>query len=116
MAIQHRRGGYSDFDPTKMKPGEYAVMLSGDPQATDGEGVYMAFGAGRVKRMATLDELHSYYSDARQGAEDAEASRVAAQTILNRTTQERQAVRGAAGADDQHALVAQRAQAPTELE
>ena len=91
MAIQHRRGGYSDFDPTKMKPGEYAVMLSGDPQATDGEGVYMAFGAGRVKRMATLDELHSYDSDARQAAANAEASRVSAQTILSRTTQERQA-------------------------
>ena len=82
MAIQHRRGGYSDFDPTKMKPGEYAVMLSGDPQATDGEGVYMAVGAGRVKRIATLDELHSYDNDARQGAEDAEASRVAAENIL----------------------------------
>lgn len=91
MAIQHRRGDYTDFDPTKMKPGEYAVALQNDPLATDGEGVYMAFGAGRVKRMATLDELHSYDSDARQGAEDAEASRVAAQAILDRATQERQA-------------------------
>lgn len=95
MAIQHRRGDYADFDPTKMKPGEYAVMLEGDPLATDGEGVYMAFGAGRVKRMATLDELRSYDNDARQGAADAEAARAAAQNILETAIQERQATQQA---------------------
>lgn len=101
MAIQHRRGDYTDFDPTKMKPGEYAVALQNDPLATDGEGVYMAFGAGRVKRMATLDELHSYDTDAQASAEAAEASRVSAQTILDRATQERQAAERARTAAEQ---------------
>ena len=101
MAIQHRRGNYSNFDPTKMKPGEYAVMLEGDPLATDGEGVYMAFGAGRVKRMATLDELQSYDEDARQAAGDAETARAAAQTILETAVQEKQAAQQARQAAEQ---------------
>lgn len=84
MAIQHRRGDYTDFDPTKMKPGEYAVALQNDPLATDGEGVYMAFGAGRVKRMATLEELHSYDQSARASADDAETAKESSQEILNR--------------------------------
>lgn len=87
MAIQHRRGDYTDFDPTKMKPGEYAVALQNDPLATDGEGVYMAFGAGRVKRMATLDELHSYDQSARASADDALAAKNSAQEILNRVNE-----------------------------
>ena len=84
MAIQHRRGDYTDFDPTKLKPGEYAVALQNDPMATDGEGVYMAFGAGRVKRMATLEELHSYDQSARASADDAETAKESSQEILNR--------------------------------
>ena len=101
MAIQHRRGNYSDFDPTKTKPGEYAVMLEGDPHATDGEGVYMAFGAGRVKRMATLDELQSYDEDARQAAGAAETARADAQTILETAMQEKQAAQQARQAAEQ---------------
>lgn len=95
MSIQHRRGDYTDFDPTKMKPGEYAVALQNDPLATDGEGVYMAFGAGRVKRMATLDELHSYDQSARASADDALAAKNSAQEILNRATQEKTAAQQA---------------------
>ena len=57
MAIQHRRGKYDDFDPTKMIPGEIAVVQSDDPSATDGKTVYMAFAAGNVKRLATAEEV-----------------------------------------------------------
>ena len=70
--IQHRRGAYTNFDPQKMKPGEWAVVQSGDPDAVDGEAVYMAFRAGVVKRMATIDELQDYNSQS--------------QTILNNVT------------------------------
>ena len=59
MAIQHRRGSYSNFDPTKMAPGEFAVVQSGDPGASDGEAVYMAFAAGQVKRLAIHDDMQS---------------------------------------------------------
>lgn len=82
MAIQNRRGGYGDFDPTKLKPGEFAIVQNGDPAADDGGGVYMCFGSGRVKRLATTDEQKSYDDDAHRAADSAEASRAAAQNIL----------------------------------
>ena len=31
MAIQMRRGEYGKFDPEKLLPAEWAVVLSGDP-------------------------------------------------------------------------------------
>lgn len=57
MAIQYRRGQWSDFDPSKLKPGEPAVVLSGDSDSTDGQSVYFCFNAGNVKRMATYDDM-----------------------------------------------------------
>ena len=57
MAIQHRRGNYSNFDPSKLLPGEPAVVQSGDPSASDGKAVYVAFAAGDVKRLATHEDI-----------------------------------------------------------
>lgn len=57
MAIQNRRGDYNDFDPQKLVPGEWAVVLSGDPSSTRGKAVYMAFDAGDVERMATYEDM-----------------------------------------------------------
>lgn len=56
MAIQNRRGVYADFDPTKMVPGEFAVVQNGDPLSGDGKSVYIAFNAGNVKRILLDDE------------------------------------------------------------
>lgn len=63
MAIQHRRGIFSKFDPSRMLPGEWAVVLSGDTGTSDGMAAYMCFAAGTVKRMATYDDLHSQIED-----------------------------------------------------
>ena len=57
MAIQYRRGQFTDFDPSKLKPGEPAVVLSGDPDSADGQSVYFCFNAGNVKRMATYEDM-----------------------------------------------------------
>lgn len=57
MAIQLRRGNYSNFDPQKMKPAEVAVVQSGDPVSSDGKGIYVAIQAGVVKRLASIDEM-----------------------------------------------------------
>ena len=57
MAIQNRRGVYSNFDPSKMVPGEFAVVQSGDSNTLDGKAVYIAFKASDVKRLVTSDEL-----------------------------------------------------------
>lgn len=57
MAIQHRRGNYADFDPTKMVAGEPAVVLGGDPTSSDGKAAYIAFGPGSVKKLATAEDM-----------------------------------------------------------
>ena len=31
MAVQTRRGAYENFDPSKLLAGEWATVLSGDP-------------------------------------------------------------------------------------
>ena len=62
MAIQNRRGAYTDFDPSKMLPGEYAIVLSGDPSDEDGYAVYMCFASGVVKRLVLSEQLEAAIS------------------------------------------------------
>ena len=57
MAIQNRRGAYTDFDPSKMLPGEYAVVLSDDPNGNEGYAIYMCFSSGTVKRIVLEGDL-----------------------------------------------------------
>ena len=57
MAIQDRRGGYDHFAPQKMVPGEWAVVLRGDPNVRDGKATYVCFSAGVVKRLMTEEDL-----------------------------------------------------------
>lgn len=70
MAIQLRRGAYSDLDATKLVPGEVAIVLSGDPGISlpnvqegyivgDGTGVYVCTATGTVKRMVSEAELNA---------------------------------------------------------
>lgn len=83
MAIQNRRGIYTDFDPSKLKPGEFAVVQSGDTTSTDGKAIYICVSAGNVKRLASLDELKTYNQAAQDAADEAAASATAAaQTYL----------------------------------
>lgn len=57
MAVQVRRGPYSDFNANKLVPGEWAAVTSGDPNASDGCATYMCFAPGNVKRMATYEDM-----------------------------------------------------------
>ncbi len=57
MAIQHRRGIYSRFDPARLVAGEWAIVLSGDTSASDGMAAYICFAAGKVKRVATFEDM-----------------------------------------------------------
>jgi len=57
MAIQNRRGLYADFNPNRLVPGEWAVVLSGDPNSETGRSVYVCFAPGQVKRMVTYEDL-----------------------------------------------------------
>ncbi len=57
MAIQHRRGSYVDFVPSNLLPGEFAVVQSNDPDATDGKALYLCISSGVVKRLSTTDDI-----------------------------------------------------------
>lgn len=57
MAIQNRRGNYSDFDPSKMVEGEFAVVKSGDPNTDDGTSVYISTATGTAKRIALYQDI-----------------------------------------------------------
>lgn len=57
MAIQNRRGAFANFDPSKMLPGEFAVVQSGDTSTSDGKSVYIAFQSGQVKKLATYTDI-----------------------------------------------------------
>ena len=59
MAIQMRRGPYSQFDPTRLLPGEISVVTSGDPNTSDGRAAYICLAAGDVRRIVTADEMAS---------------------------------------------------------
>ena len=64
MAIQMRRGSYTDFDPTKMIPAEIAVITNGDPNTTDGKAVYVCFTAGDVRRFVIGDDVEAAIEEA----------------------------------------------------
>lgn len=59
MAIQNRRGAFAYYDPTKLLPGEFAVVQSGDPSTSSGKALYMAFSAGNVLRIISYEELQA---------------------------------------------------------
>lgn len=57
MALTVRKGSYGEFDPSKLKAGEWAVVMVDDPDTKDGKAIYMCFSAGNVKRMATYEDM-----------------------------------------------------------
>ena len=82
MAIQMRRGAYKNFDPLKMLPAEWAIVMSGDPVVSDGKSAWICFTAGVVKRMATYDDMVQIFGDMTEDAIKAIEERVDAQLIL----------------------------------
>lgn len=65
-----RRGRYENFDPTKLLPGEWAVVLSGDPNAASGMALYHCFAAGSVKRIATIEDAATIIANATEDIRD----------------------------------------------
>ena len=57
MAIQNRRGSYTNFDPSKMVAGEFAVVQANDPNTSDGKAVYLALTSGVVMRLVFASEV-----------------------------------------------------------
>ena len=65
-----RRGRYENFDPTKLLPGEWAVVLSGDPNTANGMALYHCFAAGSVKRIATIEDAATIIANATEDIRD----------------------------------------------
>lgn len=57
MAIQVRRGDYADFDASKLVAGEPAMVLTNDPDTSDGTAVYFGAGDGSARRVMYADEF-----------------------------------------------------------
>lgn len=88
MAIQMRRGQSVDFDPSKMKAGEWAVSTDSD---TKKQQIWMCFAPGVVKRMGTVEDFdvevqrlfRSYLENIEQSVSKAQKS---AQTATEKAT------------------------------
>ena len=57
VKIQHRRGDFTDFDPTQLLPGELAIIQADDPNTNDGTAIYLGISSGVIKRIPTSDEI-----------------------------------------------------------
>ena len=79
--VQHRRDIYANYAPSKLKPGEIAMITSGDPNSSSGKAVYACIAAGDVVRLATQDELESYDLAAAASATEAAQSKTDAAAI-----------------------------------
>ena len=80
MAILMRGGVYDDFDPNKLLPREFAVVLSNDASTRDGKAIYICFGPGKVKRISTFEDMRDDMENA--GAEVFEQYDAAFREIL----------------------------------
>jgi hypothetical protein len=88
MAIQMRRGAYAQFDPSKMKAGEWAVSTDSD---TKKQQIWMCFAPGIVKRMGTVEdfniEIQRLIQDYLDGiAESVSQAQKSAQTATEKAT------------------------------
>ena len=94
MAIQMRRGKFTNFLPSKLQPGEWAIVQDEDPSASDGRSVYVAFAAGVVKRMATYTDMVDNCRDAiEQSIGDIKAKLTAKVEATNATVEDAEAKR-----------------------
>lgn len=99
MAIQMRRGKFTNFLPSKLQPGEWAIVQGDDPSASDGLSVYVAFAAGVVKRMATYTDMVDNCRDAiEQSIGDIKAKLTAKVEATNATVEDAESKRVAAEA------------------
>ena len=87
MAIQVRRGQFSKFDASKLLPGEWACVLSGDTNVSDGKAIYVCFAAGTVKRMVTAEELSAFDASIALAITNAQAATSAANGATTRANQ-----------------------------
>lgn len=75
MAIQSRRGNISNFDKSKMLPGEWGIAL-------DSQEAFICFGAGITKKMATDEDYADMINESVTATENAKQATVNANTAV----------------------------------
>ena len=108
MAIQCRHGKYADFNPEKLVTGEWATVTNGDPNASDGKGVYHCFSPGSVKRMATYEDMAENVNNATKEIQDSftasvKSATTAAQNAATAANEAKEAANSAAEAANEAA-------------
>ena len=72
MAIQIRRGDYTNLDGDQMLPGEIAAVLSGDPNSQDGKSIYVCTGQGDIRRILEENDKKEIQNDIEEVTERTE--------------------------------------------
>lgn len=72
VTIQTRRGNYGEFDKSKLLPGEPAAVLADDPETPSGKAFYVAFAAGDVRRLVSIEDLEIMVTDGKFKGEKGE--------------------------------------------
>ena len=107
MAIQNRRGSYTNFDPEKMVSGEFAVVRDGDPNSSTGRSVYLCFEPGVVKRLADYEDIRDMVADvAEEYIQDFDDAVSALTTLIPDTEQAKDDATAAAEAANEAAEAA----------
>lgn len=55
--MKQLRGPYADFDKSKALDGEFQVVTANDPNVPSGKAVYIAFAAGDVRRLVSIEDI-----------------------------------------------------------
>ena len=61
--MQQLRGPYADFDKSKALAGEFLVVVANDPAVPSGKAVYIAFAAGDVRRLVSIEDIEQMVAD-----------------------------------------------------
>lgn len=85
-----RRGKYELLDPSKLLPGEWAIVLESDPNGTGGRSLYMCFSPGEVKRIATVEDMATIIANAEP---EVSANIIAFATATNEAIKKAEAAR-----------------------
>lgn len=61
--IQNLRGSYNNFNKSRGLPGEFQIVISDDPSVPSGKAVYIAFSAGDVRRLVSIEDIEAMVAD-----------------------------------------------------
>ena len=61
--MKQLRGPYADFDKSKALDGEFQVVTANDPNVPSGKAVYIAFAAGDVRRLVSIEDIEQMVAD-----------------------------------------------------